>query len=449
MRYVPHGYQRYVQEQILRLPAVGIFLDMGMGKTVATLTAVDALLFDRFAVRRVLVIAPLLVAAHTWSAEAAKWDHLRHLRISRVLGSAKERAAALTAEADIYVINRENVPWLVERYGARWPFDMVVIDELSSFKNPAAKRFKALRRVRKYIGRIVGLTGTPSPNGLMDLWAQVFLLDQGERLGRTLGGYRERYFLPDKRNAATVFSWKPRDGAEQAIHEKLKDICVSMSAADYLELPERFDLETPVHLPAGALEQYRRLERELLLPFADGNVVAPTAAALGNKLLQIANGAVYDDADGVREIHQAKIDVLRELVEQANGKPMLVYYAYQHDRERILAAIPEARELDVEAWNRGEQAVVVAHPASAGHGLNLQRGGSVMVWFGLTWNLEHYQQANARLHRQGQREPVRIYHLIAKGTIDEQVMKALRGKAAGQDALLEALKARILEWKGV
>lgn len=448
MRYVPHGYQRYVQEQILRLPAVGIFLDMGMGKTVATLTAVDALLFDRFAIRRVLVIAPLLVAAHTWSAEAAKWDHLRHLRISRVLGSAKERAAALAAEADIYVINRENVPWLVERYGARWPFDMVVIDELSSFKNPSAKRFKALRRVRKYIGRIVGLTGTPSPNGLMDLWAQVFLLDQGERLGRTLGGYRERYFLPDKRNAATVFSWKPRDGSEQAIHEKLKDICVSMSAADYLELPERFDLETPVHLPAGALEQYRRLERELLLPFADGNVVALTAAALGNKLLQIANGAAYDDADGVREIHRAKIDALQELVEQANGKPVLVYYAYQHDRERILAAIPEARELDVEAWNRGEQAVAVAHPASAGHGLNLQRGGSVMVWFGLTWNLEHYQQANARLHRQGQREPVRIYHLIAKGTIDEQVMKALRGKAAGQDALLEALKARIQGWKG-
>ena len=412
-----------------------------------TLSAIVELMHDRFEVARVLVIAPKLVAETVWAEEAAKWDHTRHLRISKVLGSAQERAAALRRPADIYVINRENVPWLVERVGAKWPFDMVVVDELSSFKSSKTKRFRALRRVRPLIKRIVGLTGTPAPNGLIDLWSQIYLLDQGERLGKTLTGYRDRFFKPGRRNGHIVYEWIPKPGAEERIYELLSDLCVSMSAEDWLELPERVDVEVPVVLDAEAMMKYKQLEKDLLLPLEGDVVTADTAGVLTNKLLQLANGAVYDTVRGVHEIHDAKLDALEELIEQAQGKPLLVFYAYQHDLERIKRRFPWAATMDepgvVERWNRGEAPLLLAHPASAGHGLNLQEGGNHIVWFGLTWSLELYEQANARLHRQGQTERVIVHHLVAKGTVDENVMGALARKEATQDALLEAVKARM------
>ena len=412
-----------------------------------TLSAIVELMYDRFDVARVLVIAPKLVAETVWAEEAAKWDHTRHLRVSKVLGSAQERVAAFRRPADIYVINRENVPWLVERVGAKWPFDMVVVDELSSFKSPKTKRFRALRRVRPMIKRIVGLTGTPAPNGLIDLWSQIYLLDQGERLGKTLTGYRDRFFKPGRRNGHIVYEWIPKPGAEERIYELLSDLCVSMSAEDWLELPERVDVEVPVVLDAEAMMKYKQLEKDLLLPLEGDVVTADTAGVLTNKLLQLANGAVYDTARGVHEIHDAKLDALEELIEQAQGKPLLVFYAYQHDLERIKRRFPWAATMDepgvIERWNRGEVPLLLAHPASAGHGLNLQEGGNHIVWFGLTWSLELYEQANARLHRQGQTERVIVHHLVAKGTVDENVMGALARKEATQDALLEAVKARM------
>ena len=412
-----------------------------------TLSAIVELMHDRFDVARVLVIAPKLVAEAVWAEEAAKWDHTRHLRISKVLGSAQERVAALRRPADIYVINRENVPWLVERVGAKWPFDMVVVDELSSFKSPKTKRFRALRRVRPLMKRIVGLTGTPAPNGLIDLWSQIYLLDQGERLGKTLTSYRDRFFVPGRRNGHIVYEWIPKSGAEERIHELLSDLCVSMRAEDWLELPDRVDVEVPVVLDAEAMMKYKQLEKDLLLPLEGDVVTADTAGVLTNKLLQLANGAVYDAARGVHEIHDAKLDALEELIEQAQGKPLLVFYAYQHDLERIKRRFPWAATMDepgvIERWNRGEVPLLLAHPASAGHGLNLQEGGNHIVWFGLTWSLELYEQANARLHRQGQTERVIVHHLVAKGTVDEDVMARLRSKAATQADLVEALKARI------
>lgn len=449
MIFRPHEYQRYAIQRILDQPAVALFLDLGLGKTVITLTAVAELLRDRFEVSRVLVIAPLRVAQTTWTDEVAKWQHTRYLRIAQVLGTAREREAALRVDADIWVINRENVEWLVDYYGKAWPFDMVVIDELSSFKSSKARRFRALRKVRPLIKRIVGLTGTPAPNGLMDLWPQVYLLDQGERLGRTITGYRDRYFLPGRRDPSRhiVYDWVPKPEAEAAIHAKLSDLCVSMSAADWLTLPERIDQTIIVRLPAQARERYRTLERDLLLPFADTAVVASSAGVLSNKLLQLANGAVYDEQGGVQAIHDAKLDALEDLIEAANGKPVLVFYTFRHDAARLLRRFPQARMLEgpesVAAWNAGRIPLLLAHPASAGHGLNLQAGGNTIVWFGLTWSLELYQQANGRLHRQGQKESVIVHHLVAEGTIDQDVMRALAGKAAGQDALLEAVKARI------
>lgn len=447
MIYNPHQYQGYATNKILEQDAVGLFLDMGLGKTVSTLTAVDQLLYDYFDVEKVLVIAPLRVAQKTWPDEIKKWDHLKHLRISRVLGTEKQRLAALQAKADIWVINRENVEWLVELYGKNWPFDMVVIDELSSFKSSKAKRFRALRKVRPCIKRIVGLTGTPAPNGLIDLWPQVYLLDQGERLGKTVTGYRNRYFEPGKRNRTVIFTWDPKPGAEEAIYSKLEDLCVSMAAEDWLQMPERIDREVMVQIPEAARVQYDRLERDLLLPFAGGDITADTMAILSNKLLQMANGAVYDENGSTREIHQAKIEALDDILEAANGQPVLVFYNYQHDRDRILKHTPTARVLDteddIEKWNQRKIPVMLAHPASAGHGLNLQAGGNIIVWFGLTWSLELYQQANARLYRQGQDKSVIIHHLVAEETIDEDVMKALAGKDVSQKALLEAVKARI------
>lgn len=449
MKFKPYPYQEEAIRRIIEQPATGLFLDMGMGKTVITLTAIEKLMYDYFEVNKALVIAPKRVAETTWPDEVKAWDHLRNLRVSVVLGSEEKRLKALQQEADIYVINRENVVWLVETLGRRWPFDMVVIDELSSFKSPKAKRFRALRRVRPKIKRIVGLTGTPAPNGLIDLWPQIYLLDQGERLGRTVTGYRARYFEPEKMDSSRqiVYKWRLKPGAEKAIYRKLEDICVSMRAEDWLTLPERIDRVIPVKLPDAAYSKYRELERQMLLTYADGDVVASTGATLAGKLLQMANGAVYDENKGVKEIHEAKLDALEDVLEAANGKPVLVFYTYQHDLDRIVARFPQARLLDTEQdirdWNNGTIELMLAHPAAAGHGLNLQAGGHIIAWFGLPWSLELYQQANARLYRQGQTNRVVIHHLVAQGTIDEDVMVALRDKEHDQNALLKAVKWRM------
>lgn len=450
MKYVPHQYQKYATNRILEQEAVGLFLDMGLGKTVITLTAISELLFNYFVVSKVLVIAPLRVTQTTWPGEVKKWDHLQQLRVSKILGSVKQRKTALKTPADVYVINRENVKWLVEECGRSWPFDMVVVDELSSFKSPKAKRFKALRKVRPLVKRIVGLTGTPAPNGLIDLWAQIYLLDQGERLGKTVTEYRNRYFNPGRRNGYVVYDWVPKPGAEEAIYKKLDDLCVSMKAEDWLQMPDRIDRTIPVQIPDAAWEKYEQLERDLLLPFAGGDVTADSAAVLSNKLLQMANGAVYDENGDIREIHGAKLEALDDVLEAANGRPVLVFYAYRHDLERLKNRYPEAKvldtEKDIEDWNQGLIPISLVHPASAGHGLNLQTGGNIIAWFGLTWSLELYLQANARLHRQGQERSVIVHHIVAEGTIDEDVMKALKRKDTDQEALLEAVKARIKKY---
>lgn len=446
MKYTPHDYQDYAANQLLEKSECGLLLDMGMGKTVVTLTAIDEL-FDRFDVEKVLVIAPLRVAEDTWSKECEKWHHLKHLRIAKVLGTEKTRLAVLQSKADIFITNRENVVWLVSLYGKAWPFDMVVIDELSSFKSPKAKRFKALRKVRPLIKRIVGLTGTPAPNGLLDLWPQIYLLDRGKRLGKTLGGYRERYFEPDKRNREVIFSYRLKPEAEDAIYKKLSDICVSMKAQDYLQMPARINNFVRVEMAPDEKTLYKQLEKDMLLPFAGGDIDAANAAVLSNKLLQMANGAVYDEFGSVRQIHRRKIDALEDLWEGANGKPILVFYAYKHDKERLKAFFKTARDLntsqDITDWNAGKVPVALAHPASAGHGLNLQAGGHIIIWFGIPWSLELYQQANGRLYRQGQNQAVIIHHIVTAGTIDEDVIKALDRKDTGQAALLEAVKAKI------
>lgn len=446
MKYIPYSYQEYALKFILNSKAAGIFLDCGLGKTVITLTAIAELMHNRFEISKALVIAPLRVAENVWDVEAKKWDHLKHLRVAKVLGSEKKRIQALASNADIYVINRENTKWLVDYYKKDWPFDMLVLDELSSFKSHRAKRFKALRKVRPLCKRVVGLTGTPAPNGLIDLWAQVYLLDSGQRLGKTISGYRERYFLPDKRNQHVIFSYNPKEGAEEAIYKKLSDICISMKNRDYLTLPERMDNILGINLSPKVLEQYRQLERDLLLPLLEGDIVAGSAAVLTNKLLQITGGAVYDEEKKVQILHDEKLKALEDLVEATNGKPVLVYYNYRHELERIqkqfLCRVLDTAK-DMEDWNKGEIPVMLAHPASAGHGLNLQNGGSTIIWFGLPWSLELYQQANARIHRQGQKNTVVVHHLVAKETIDEDVMQVLAKKQAGQEALLQAVKARV------
>ena len=446
MKFVPHDYQKRAIEMVEALPSVGLFLDMGLGKTVITMTAINELMYEEFEVSRVLVIAPRRVAEDTWTREHAKWDHLQHLRVSRVLGTPAQRVRALKADADIYVIGRDNVVWLTETLKA-WPFDMVVIDELSSFKSPQAKRFRALRRVMPQVRRVVGLTGTPSPNGLMDLWAQVYLLDRGERLGRTLGAYRERYFRAGARNGYVVYKWVPRAGAPEKIQAKISDICVSMSAADYLKLPRRIDNVIPVKLSDAELDTYKQMERDQLLEMEDSDdtVAAFNAAAVMSKLLQIANGSVYTSAGDVLRIHDAKLEALEEIIDTTDS-PVLVFYSFRHDLDAIREKVKDARMLegpqDIADWNAGRIRVLLAHPASVGYGLNLQEGGHVIVWYGLTWSLELYQQANARLYRQGQEKPVIIHHLVADGTVDEQVMRALQDKDTGQAALLAALKER-------
>ena len=448
MQFKPWNYQEYTINHIMENNAAGAFLDMGMGKTVSTLTAIDNLLFLG-EVNKVLVIAPLRVAEDTWSTEIDKWDHLNHLRISKVLGTPKQRIKAMNTPSDIYVTNRENVEWLVKEYFNKWPFDMVVIDELSSFKSPKAVRFRALKKVRPYFKRIVGLTGTPAPNSLIDLWPQIYLLDGGKRLGKTITGYREQYFRPGQRNQHVVYNWNLKEGADTAIHNKISDICISMMAKDYLDLPERIDNEININLPVAALNKYKQLEKDLVIELGEDDITAANAAVLTNKLLQMANGAIYSENKSVVEIHEEKLKALGDIIEAANGKPVLVFYNYQHDYSRIMNYLkgynPKGLEdsKDIKEWNEGNIPVLLVHPASAGHGLNLQFGGSIVVWFGLTWSLEFYQQANARLHRQGQKETVIIHHLIAKGTVDEDVMKALGNKEVNQNMLLEAVKARI------
>lgn len=449
MEFKPHSYQQMAIDKIIDTPRAGLFLDMGLGKTVITLTAIDQLMNDYFEVSRVLVIAPLRVAEDTWSRESQKWDHLKHLRISKVLGSASNRRKALAKDADIYVINRENVVWLTDelsQVGDGWGFDMVVIDELSSFKSHAAKRFKALRKYITRSSRVVGLTGTPAPNGLIDLWSQIYLLDGGERLGTTISGFRSRYFIPNQRNQHMIYNYKPREEAEQAINAKISDICISMRAEDWLDMPERIDNVQRVKLSDDEMDRYNQIERDCYLDFLEGEVTAASAAALSNKLLQYSNGAMYLADGGYVETSNAKLDVLDEIIELSNGKPILCFYSYKHDLERIQKRFKFAKKLggseDIEKWNNGEIPLLLAHPAGAGHGLNLQAGGNIIVWFGLTWSLELYQQANARLYRQGQENAVIIHHLITEGTADESVLASLQGKKDVQDELLDSLKAK-------
>jgi len=449
--FTPHSYQRYCINRVLSDPALGMFLDMGLGKTVITLTAINDLKYNQFAINKVLIIAPKKVAESTWTKEKDKWDHLKLLRVSLVLGSKQKRIRALNTPADVYVINRENVQFLVEYYKNAWPFDMVVVDEFSSFKNHKAKRFKALSWVRPHIKRIVGLTGTPAPNGLLDLWAQVFLLDGGQRLGEKITGFRERYFEPDQRSRDRIFSYAPKEEADSAIQRLIGDICVSMKAEDYLDLPDITFNTVSVLLDDKAQRDYEKLEREMLLQVDEGTIDAGSAAVLTNKLLQLCNGAVYDEDRNVIEIHKCKIEAFTELVEGLNGKPALVFYNFKHDKERIKQALAKTglrvRELktpdEEDAWNNREVDILLAHPASAAYGLNLQEGGNHVIWFGLNWSLELYQQANKRLHRQGQTEKVIIHHLTVKGGVDEDVVAALANKTSTQDQLMLSLKARI------
>ncbi|WP_419890716.1 DEAD/DEAH box helicase [Paenibacillus xylanexedens] len=452
MKFIPHQYQAYATLRILDTPFIGLFLEMGLGKTVSTLTAIDQLLNDYFEAEKVLVIAPLRVADDTWAREIHKWDHLGHLRISKVLGSVDQRRKALKSDADIWVINRENVEWLVGEYGSKWPFDTVVIDELSSFKNHQSKRFKALRRIRPMIKRLIGLTGTPAPNSLLDLWSPVYLLDQGERLGKTITAYRDRYFLPGERSGHVVYNWKQKKESEDRIYEAISDIAVSMKAEDWLELPERIDRTVTVRLAGKAAELYKKLELELLIEYADADVVAQTAAVLSNKLLQMASGAVYDEDRGVKQIHDAKLDALEDVIEAANGKPVMVFYNFQHSLSRIQQRFPQAQILrkgkdgneDIRAWNNDEIPLLLLHPKSAGHGLNLQESSCrTVVWFDQIWSLEEDQQANARVHRQGVKHNIVVIRLVAEGTMDEDAVAALERKATGQDALMDAVKARI------
>lgn len=418
----------------------------------STLTAIDLLLHDYFDAGRVLVIAPLRVAEDTWAREIHKWDHLSHLRISKVLGSVDKRRRALKADADIWVVNRENVEWLVMEYGDSWPFDTVVIDEISSFKNHQSKRFRALRRVRPMMQRVIGLTGTPAPNGLIDLWAPIYLLDQGERLGKTITGYRDRYFIPAERDGHTVYSWRQKKESETLIYEAIADIAVSMKSEDWLDLPPRIDREIPVPLSADARALYKKLERDLLLPYQDADVVASTAAVLSNKLLQMASGAVYDEERGVKRIHDAKLDVLEDIIEAANGRPVMVFYNYRHSVERIQKRFPKAQVLrkgkegteDIADWNSDKIPILLLHPKSAGHGLNLQESScQTVVWYDQIWSLEEDQQANARVHRQGQTRAIVVLRLVAEDTMDEEAVESVKNKADGQEALMQAVKARI------
>lgn len=452
MRYRPHEYQNYATQFILEHPVAAVLLDMGLGKSVITLTAIHELCLDRFEIRKVLVIAPLRVARDTWPAELEKWDHLRGLKYSVAVGTEQERLVALRRPAQLYLLNRENVQWLIEQSGVPFDFDMLVIDELSSFKSAHTKRFKSLMKVRPLVQRIVGLTGTPSSNGLMDLWAEFRVLDMGRRLGRFLTHFRDEFFVPDKRSAYQVFTYKPKPGAEAEIYRRIADITISMKSTDYLKMPERLENEVCVVMSEEERKVYDELRTELVVELHGEEIDAVNAAALSNKLCQMANGAVYGEAGSLNgrffPIHDRKLDALEDIIEAANGKPVLIAYWFKHDLERIRERFKGAKELrnsaEIKAWNAGQIGIGLLHPASAGHGLNLQEGGSTLVWFGLTWSLELYQQTNARLWRQGQSsETVVIQHIITQDTIDEQIMIALKQKEKTQAALIDAVKAQL------
>lgn len=446
-----HDYQRRSADMIVNNFNCGLFLDCGMGKTVSTLTAIQELREIGF-IDKVLIIAPKKVAQVTWKDEINNWEHLKGLRISVIDGTAAQRRAAMMADADIYTVSRDNVVWLVvEHGGVKLPYDMVVIDELSSFKNYASKRFKALRRVRKFIPRVVGLTGTPAPNGLIDLWAQMFLIDEGKRLGKTVTGYRDRFFTAGRRNGDIVYQWdlkSPAEETEQKISDLIKDICISMSAEDYLKMPDKLMYYDRVKLSDKDFKAYKTFEREQVIEFIESGetITAASAAALSNKLQQFANGAMYDADRKVLQLHDEKVEKLKELVEAANGQPVLVAYSFRHDLDKIMEALKEYKPVKLEKpeqiadWNAGKINVLVTHPASAGHGLNLQKGGHIMIWYGLTWALELYQQFNARLYRQGQKKPVSIHHIIATDTVDEKIIKSLDGKDTTQRSLMDAIK---------
>lgn len=447
-----HDYQKYEVKFIEEHPTAALLLEMGLGKTITTLTAIDNLMYDMFEVRKVLIIAPLRVARDTWPAEIEKWEHLRHLTYSVAVGTPEERIDALERKADIYIINRENVDWLINH--CYFDFDMVVIDELSSFKSSQSKRFKALMKVRPRVKRIVGLTGTPASNGLMDLFAEFKLLDMGQRLGRFITDFRSRYFQPDKQNGYVVYSYKPLPDAEERIYEQISDITVSMKAIDHLKMPELVMSEYTVRMSKQEKEKYDEFKKELVMEIQDTEITAANAAALSNKLCQMANGAIYDEENNVIPIHDRKLDALEDIIESANGKPVLIAYWFKHDRSRIARRLQKlnivCQEIktpqSIEAWNKGKIPVALIHPASAGHGLNLQAGGNFMVWYGLTWSLELYQQTNARLWRQGQTsETVVIQHIITKGTVDERILKALTEKDKTQTALMIAVKAELEE----
>lgn len=451
MIFNPYPYQQYCIESIIYNRAVGLFLDMGLGKTVITLTAIHDLRYNRWEVQKPLIIAPKTVAEATWTTEAKKWDHLKMMRVVPVLGSVQQRLRALATPADAYVINRENVSWLVEHFKNAWPFDMVVLDESSSFKNSQSKRFKSLKLVRSRIRRIVELTGTPSSNGLEDLWAQIYLLDGGARLGKTISAYRQMYFVPGKRNRTTIFSYEPMEGSFERIKQSISDICISMKASDYLTLPDVMTNDVPVRLDAKAAKAYSELETELLLQVDEATITAGSAGVLTGKLLQLCNGAIYDENKVPVAVHDCKINAFLELIEQLNGQHALVFYNFQHDRDRLVEALAAynlrvrvySQAKDEQDWNDGKIDILLAHPASCGYGLNLQRGGHHAIWFGLTWSLEQYEQANKRLHRQGQEHPVVIHHLIVQGGMDEAVIEALESKGDMQNALLDALRVRI------
>ncbi len=453
MKYKPHEYQKYAIQRVINTPKCGLFLDMGLGKSVIALTAIRHLRYDTFAMRKALVIAPKKVAEGTWMRESKKWDHTSILRLSLVAGPAKKRIQALHTPADVYVIGRDNVVWLVEYYKNNWPFDVVIVDESSSFKSHKAKRFKALAAMFDHIDRCVLLTGTPSPNNLSDLWAQMYLIDKGKRLGARYTGFRERYFDPDKRGAdGMIYSYKAKDGSEESILKQIGDVCVSMRARDYLELPDIVYDTIPVVLDEKAKKKYMELEKKMILelPEDEDEISAMSAAALSVKLLQLANGAVYDEDHVWHHIHDCKLEALLELLEslKERGKQALVFYTYKHDLDRIQTALKgQAMVLkgqqEIDAWNAGKCDVLLAHPASAGYGLNLQEGGNHIIWFGLTWNYEHYTQANARLHRQGQTEKVIVHQLVTEDTRDEDVLQALERKGDIQEWVLESLKARI------
>lgn len=456
MEFVPHEYQQIAIDWLHDHPYCGLFLDMGLGKTIITLTFILDVLLEYFTPGKILVIAPLRVAEDTWSKEIDKWNHTRSIKVSKVLGDSNRRIQALNNKADIYIINRENVEWLVKYYQAKWPFSTVVVDELSSFKSSSSRRFKALKKVRPYFQRFIGLTGTPVPRNLMDLWSQLYLIDGGQRLGKLIGDYRRKYFKPGRHNGYIVFEWILLPGAEQEIYEKISDICMSLTAADWLRMPEKIEVIREVSLHDKVMFNYRMFEKQKMLDLENEKdpLIASNAGTLMNKLTQYTNGAIYNEDHTWKEIHSAKLDMLEELIGEANGQSVLVFYNFQHDYERLMQRLKEygprtiKSSQDITDWNDGKIQVLLAHPASMGHGLNLQLGGHITIWFGLTWDLEVYLQANARLYRQGQTQTVLIHHIVAKGTVDEDILARLAKKEMSQAELIEAVKVRVKNYGG-